>query len=141
MTCRPVALTLLAAALAVAPTAFAQGPGTGGRAYDPKTVETVSGVVQRVDHVQGPGKGYGVHLLLKTEKDEIEVHLGPGWYLDKQRMKVAAEDAIEVRGSRIDIGGKPVIIAAEVKKGDQTLALRDASGIPAWQGQGKGRRR
>ena len=133
------AYILFAAVIGVASPALAQGPGAGGRVFDAKTVETLSGVVQRIDHVQGPGKGYGVHLLLKTDKEEIEVHLGPGWYIDKQALKIAVHDALEVRGSRVELSGKPVIIAAEVKKGDQTLVLRSASGVPAWQGQGKGK--
>lgn len=134
---------LFAAALALAAPLHAHGPPASGRAFDPNTVETVAGVVQRIDHVRskGGGKGYGVHLLLKTDREEIEVHLGPGWYVDKQALELAAQDAIEVRGSRVEIGGKPVIIAAEVKKGGQALALRNAEGVPAWAGQGKGRRR
>jgi hypothetical protein len=30
--------------------------------------------------------------------------------------------------------GKPAIIAAEIKKGDETLRLRDDAGVPAWSG-------
>jgi hypothetical protein len=41
---------------------------------------------------------------------------------------------VEVKGSRVTIAGKPVVIAAEVKKGDETLKLRDDNGIPAWAG-------
>jgi len=32
-----------------------------------------------------------------------------------------------------------VIIAQEVRRGDQVLALRDANGVPLWRGQGMGR--
>jgi hypothetical protein len=32
------------------------------------------------------------------------------------------------------VAGKPVIIAAEIKKGDALMTLRDNSGIPAWAG-------
>jgi hypothetical protein len=42
-----------------------------------------------------------------------------------------------VRGSRITFEGKPAIIAAQVKKGDRSLTLRDDSGVPAWSGQGR----
>ena len=45
--------------------------------------------------------GGGVHLLLETDKEEISIHLGPAWFIDKQAMKIAAEDTIEVHGSRI----------------------------------------
>jgi hypothetical protein len=41
---------------------------------------------------------------------------------------------VEVRGSRVTMGGKPVIIAAEVRKGDAVLTLRDDQGVPMWSG-------
>jgi hypothetical protein len=115
------------------------GRGAGGRMYDPATVETVSGVVQRVDQVKGKagGRGSGIHLLLKTDKEEIAVQLGPAWYVEKQPLKIAPQDQVEVRGSRITYDGKPAIVAAEVTKGDLVLKLRDAAGAPLWRGQGR----
>ena len=107
--------------------------------YDPKTVESLSGEVVSVQKVHGAqgGRGYGVHLMLKGDKEDIAVHLGPSWYLDKHGLRIAPGDRIEVRGSRITFQGKPAIIAAEVKKGDQSLKLRDDNGLPAWRGQGR----
>ncbi len=63
--------------------------------------------------------------------------MGPDWYVEKQPLKIAPQDQVDVRGSRITYEGKPAIVAAEVKKGDQVLKLRDAAGIPAWSGQGR----
>jgi len=57
--------------------------------------------------------------------------------MEKQAVIMAAGDKVEVTGSRIMYQGKPAIIAAEVKKSDQVLKLRDAAGIPAWAGQGR----
>jgi hypothetical protein len=37
-----------------------------------------------------------------------------------------------VKGSRVTLAGKPALIAAEIKKGDTTLTLRDDNGFPAW---------
>jgi hypothetical protein len=112
------------------------GPGTSyARMYDPKTVETILGEVISVDRIT-PQKGMqdGVHLMLKTDKDTISVHLGPGWYVLNQDVKILPKDKIEVRGSRITFEGKPALIAAEIKKGDAVLTLRDTNGFPAWQG-------
>ena len=114
------------------------GWGTGsqyGRMYDPKTIETITGTVEKVDKIT-PGKGmsYGVHLAVKTEKETIDVHLGPGWYIENQDVKLTPGDKVEIKGSRITFQGKPVIIAAEVKKGEETLKLRDESGFPVWAG-------
>ncbi len=153
MNARRGVLFVLSAALFVANGVVAQGgpgrgrdPQRGGRGYDPKTVETISGEVVRVEQFRGPGKGQadrrraghaGVHLTLKSDAETIAVHLGPSWYLDEQSLKIAAKDRIEVQGSRVTIDGAPAIIAARVKKGDQSLRLRNDMGIPAWSGQGR----
>ena len=39
-----------------------------------------------------------------------------------------------MKGARTTFAGKPAIIAAEVKKGDEVLKLRDDSGFPVWSG-------
>jgi len=112
------------------------GMGTQyGKVYDPKTAETIAGEVISVGRIT-PTKGmsYGVHLIVKTDKETVSVHLGPGWYIENQDIKIEAKDKIEVKGSRITFQGKPAIIAAEVKKGDEVLALRNESGVPVWNG-------
>jgi hypothetical protein len=105
------------------------------RMYNPATVETVSGTVESVDKVT-PMKGmyYGIHLMVKTDKETIPVDLGPGWYIERLDTKIEKGDKIEVKGSRVTYAGKPAIIAAEVKKGDSVLVLRDSAGVPAWAG-------
>jgi len=105
------------------------------RNYDPKTVETVQGKALSVEKMQQ--RGHGVHLMLQTDKKTISVHLGPSWYIDKQTPKIETNDTITVTGSRVTIDGKPTIIAAEVKKGNEVLKLRDDNGVPAWS---RGRR-
>ncbi|MBE7446578.1 MAG: DNA-binding protein [Planctomycetia bacterium] len=105
------------------------------RMFDPKTVETISGEVVSVDIIT-PMKGmcYGVHLMVKTDKETISVHLGPGWYIENQDTKIEPKNKIEVTGSRIIFDGKPAIIAAEIKKGEELLKLRDEKGFPFWSG-------
>lgn len=101
--------------------------------YNPNTVETISGEVVRVDKIIPlRGMSYGIHLIVKTEKEEISVHLGPGWFIENQDLKIEPKDKIEVKGSRITFQGNPAIIAAEVRKGECKLKLRDESGFPVW---------
>lgn len=114
------------------------GWGAGGhysKLYDPKTVETLNGEVLSVAKTT-PMKGmsYGVHLMLKTDKETISVHLGPGWFIENQDVKIEPRDTVEIKGSRITFNGKPAIIAAEVKKKDGVLKLRDETGFPVWAG-------
>ncbi len=109
--------------------------GSYQRLYNPATVETVSGEVVAVGQVTPiKGMGAGIHLQLKTDKETISVHLGPVWYIERLDARIEKGDTIEVKGSRVTVAGKPAIIAAEVKKGDALLTLRDDSGIPAWSG-------
>jgi hypothetical protein len=109
--------------------------GQYGRAYDVKTVQTVSGVVLSVEKFT-PAQGMtpGVHLQVKTETGNLSVHLGPSWYLDNQEARIEPNDRIEITGSRVTLNGDPVLIAAEVKKGDRVLKLRDENGVPMWAG-------
>lgn len=119
----------------LASASFAQQEARGSRMYDPRTVETVKGEVVSVEKIPfRGGKGYGVHLTLKTEKETLLVEVGPGWYVEKQPVKIEAKDNLEIKGSRITSRGKPAMIAAEIKKGDQILKVRDENGIPAWSG-------
>jgi hypothetical protein len=106
-----------------------------GRMYDAKTVETIKGEVTGVSRVT-PRKGMsaGIHINVKTDKETLSVHLGPSWYLENQDVKIDPKDQVEVKGSRVSFDGKPVIIAAEVRKGDQVLTLRNDAGFPVWSG-------
>jgi hypothetical protein len=119
-----------------------QGPGDpSSRMYNPAAVETVSGTVESVVQTPGKGASNGMHFTLKTDKETIPVHLGPAWYMDKQEVKPAAGDKVEVTGSRVTYEGKPAIIAGQVKKDGKMLNLRDANGVPAWAGKGAGKNR
>lgn len=122
-----------------------QGKDMGGwgmgtkyqRMYNPATVETIIGTVESVDKMTPMrGMSSGVHLMVKTDKETLPVHLGPSWHLDKQEMKLAKGDTVTVTGSRVTMDGKPVIVASEVKKGDAAMKLRDDKGVPSWAGAG-----
>ena len=140
-------LMILVVFVLIASVAFA-GPwqgwrGSGGwgmgssfqRMYNPATVETISGTVEAVDRTKPMrGMNEGIHLMLKTSKETIPVHLGPSWFIERLDTKIEKGDKIEVKGSRVTIAGKAAIIAAEVRKGDSVLKLRDEAGIPAWSG-------
>ncbi|MEW6387247.1 MAG: DNA-binding protein [Thermodesulfobacteriota bacterium] len=121
-----------------------KGPGNGseayGRMYDAKTVETLKGEITAVDRIASPRPEMPgrMTLSLKTDKETVNIYLGPIWFIEKQKVALAAKDKVEVKGSRVTMGGKPLIIANYVKKGDQVLKLRDDRGMPLWRGQGMG---
>jgi hypothetical protein len=111
------------------------GPGTGMMRYDPATEVTVTGTVEEVkelDCAECPRGTQGTHITLQTSDQSLDVHLGPTSYLADQEFTVGKNDRIEVTGSKIKEEDAEVILARQVKKGDQTVTLRDAQGVPAW---------
>jgi hypothetical protein len=139
-----LAITFLMLSVLAIPVALAQphsGRGEGWRMehhaqqmYDLDTIETIQGEVVEIDTVNPHGRrSGGVHLQVRTQTgEEIAVHLGPAWYIESQAVQIQVNDSIEVTGSRITFDGQPTLIAAEVRKGDQVLTLRDEDGIPVW---------
>jgi len=116
------------------------------RMYDTATVETLKGEVVAVERFFPMGammearpmpmaRGqHGIHLMLKSDKDTISVHLGPSWFIENQDMQIMPKDTIEATGSRITFHEKPAVIAAKVVKGENVLTLRDEKGVPVWAG-------
>ena len=106
--------------------------------YNAKTVETVMGEVKLIKQLPGRMEGMiGIHAMLETGSETIEVHMGPSSYLTKQSLQIKEGDTIEVTGSRITHNDKPAILAKEVKRGDEMLILRNEQGKPNWRGKGK----
>jgi hypothetical protein len=143
-------LVVILTALALACPALAQpGPGGGmGRGmgpmlYNPQTVATITGSVEKLEELPSMGRGGGQGMkfrgvLLKTEKGSILVHLGPGWYLDEKKFALKEGDAVEATGSQVTLNNQPALIAREVKANGATLKLRDDQGLPMWRGMGPG---
>lgn len=131
-----IAISTLSVASALAQRGMGQG---AGRMYDPATETTVKGTVEEVKQIPGQrGGASGTHLIVKTDKETLEVHLGPTAFLEKEKFTFAKGDQIEVTGSKVKIGGADALLAREVKKGDKALTLRNAQGIPVWSGGRRG---
>jgi hypothetical protein len=130
-----IVMVISAWALLVALPALAQGPGRRrwARHYNPATEVRVKGTVQKVPQVGRYGGGPSTFIILKTEKENLEVHLGPTAFVTLSGFTFASRDHIEVIGSRVKFGDADVLLAREVQKEGQTLVLRDANGIPKWR--------
>lgn len=116
---------------------FSWGRYRYSRRYDLGNIETLDGEVVSVDtYISRRGVVRGVHLLVNTGKETVEVHLAPSWYLEEQNFAIAPEDKITITGSRISLDGEQAIIASQLKKGSETFILRDNNGVPRWRGRG-----
>jgi hypothetical protein len=106
--------------------------------YDTKTEATVKGTVQEVKTAtMMGGAGWmgmqGIHVLLKTDAEIIEVHLGPSAFMQDMKLEIAQGDVVEVLGSRVAFGESVALIAREVRKGGMSWTLRDTNGRPVWR--------
>jgi hypothetical protein len=107
--------------------------------YDVTSETTITGIVESIETITGPGgrgrRGLGgTHLVVKTETETLEVHVGPTAYLTEQKITLAKGDAVEILGSRVTIDDEPVLLARHITKGSAKWTLRDASGRPLWSG-------
>lgn len=130
---------------------FAQhGPGrhagVSGAAYDPASEAIFKGTVADVKtgrsalywitqiHTMGLGHrgAQEKQLLLKTDSDTVRIQLAPTTFLDEHNVEIRKGDVLEVIGSRITMRESSVVLAREIRKGNTTWALRDATGQPLW---------
>lgn len=125
-------MTLSFIILALAPAGLGKEGAQRPLPFNPKTVETVEGLVVEAPVIQTGGIPEMERLTLETPKGKLTVVLGPNWFLAQQDWQIATLDRIEVMGSRLDLNGKPALIAQKVKKGEQVIEFRDQSGRPLW---------
>ena len=120
--------------------AFAVAPATYGQAtkpepepgYDPATVVAMMATVTEVREVPQGSPLSGVHLVVKTERETIEVYLGPANFLKEMAVHFANNDRLQINGSKVKLRVGFIILAREVRKDSSTLYLRDQSGTPNW---------
>ena len=136
----PHGIALLSAALLLAAgtlaTTEAQRRSPTGTApnYDVATEVTLTGAIEEVKTIPGPGLQGGVHLMLKTAKETIEIDLGPEWFLKKQNYQLNKGDDITVIGSRVKRDAGEAVIVRQITKGAETMTFRDEKGFPRWSG-------
>jgi hypothetical protein len=116
--------TVLLAAASVCGQARAAGE------YDTATEVTVRGEVTQTHESKVATDHPGLHLMLKTEKETVEVHACPVRFLSELDFAVETGDTLTVIGSLKK--DPPVIVARELRKGQLSLVLRDEKGVPNW---------
>jgi hypothetical protein len=112
------------------------GPGSAyNRLYDITTTRTISGEITALDTIIPiAGMASGIHANVRTEEGLMSVHLGPTWFIRSLDRTLGVGDRVEVRGSKVTVGGAPALIAAWVRRGEDVLELRDEAGRPTWAG-------
>lgn len=119
-----------AAPVPPAPAPVPKAPRGKAPEYDTKAVVTIKGVVEEIHESKTRGDHPGLHLILRTETETVEVHACPVRFMSELDFAIEKGDTLTVEGSRPDPGG--VVVAREITKGQTSLMLRDKTGAPAW---------
>ena len=104
--------------------------------YDATTETTVKVTVTELKLVPPTG-GKPIAYLETTsgpdkEKDAVHIFLCPKSFLDQMGIAFKADEAIQVKGSKVKKDGADLILAREMVKGGDTLIFRFPDGKPAW---------
>jgi hypothetical protein len=75
--------------------------------------------------------------VMTTDGKLVTVFAGPISYAEQKDFFVMPGDQISITGSEATIRSRTVILASELKKGTQTLELRDKDGKPLWSMQAR----
>ena len=129
---RALAAALLVGALAASP-ALAQSPAPKAPEYDSAAEVTIKGVVEDIHESVVRTDHPGLHLILKTDTERVEIHACPVRFLKELDFTIEKGDSLTVQGSRPKPGD--LVIAREITKGQVSLQLRDKKGTPTWTGR------
>jgi hypothetical protein len=109
----------------------AKGP-QATKTYNPAAETTITGTIRHVVGVAGTDGTVGVHLDITTPAGLQHVHLGPAMFIGMNNMSFLVDEDVEVVGSKVLHDGEVALWARTIKKGSQTLVLRNDDGSPRW---------
>ena len=113
-----------------APAPAAPAPAAKAPEYDVKAEVTIKGVVEDLHESKMRGDHPGLHLILKTDTETVEVHTCPVSFMSDLEFVIEKGDEVTVVGSRPDPAG--LVVAREITKGQTSLIVRDKTGAPVW---------
>jgi len=113
--------------------AWAQAPANAPK-YDVANELTIKGVIDEVKDFQCPvSGGMGAHLVVKTDKGLVTVHLALSKFMSEYGLSFAKGDEVVITGVRAKVGDDDnAILARKVERGNQTFVFRDKEGKPLW---------
>ena len=92
--------------------------------------------VQKYSYVNKPTPQ--VQFILRTQSGDYTIELGPEWYIHAKGFHIEPMDEVEIMGSIVIVNETKIVLAHQIKKGEHSLKLRDAKGLPTWKGLRKG---
>lgn len=96
---------------------------------------SIRGTVIEVEETTCPAcRQVGVTAVLRLENDrKLTVLIAPKSYFELCDFRLRQGDVIDVAGERVRRDGVEVLVAYTLKRGNESLTLRDADGRPMWE--------
>jgi len=112
---------------------WAQAPANAPK-YDVANEVTIRGVIDEVKDFQCPvSGGMGAHLVVKTDKGLVTVHLALSKFMSEYGLSFAKGDEVVITGIKAKVGDdENAILARKIERGNQTFVFRDKEGKPLW---------
>jgi hypothetical protein len=111
---------------------LAQGRGNGqGPRYDPAAETTLTGTIENIETLDVMCHT-GTHIIVKTDKGNIEVALGPAKFLNDQKFELKRAEQVQVVGAKTNTRNGEMFVARQITSGDKKLTLRNDQGVPVW---------
>jgi len=112
---------------------WAQAPANAPK-YDVANEVTIRGVIDEVKDFQCPvSGGMGAHLVVKTDKGLVTVHLALSKFMSEYGLSFAKGDEVVITGVKAKVGDdENAILARKIERGNQTFVFRDKEGKPLW---------
>ena len=128
------------AVLAMTALVLAQGRGTGlcYREIHTQSPVIIEGtIVKIVEFAWGKGRyGKGIHLLVRANGQESEIHLGPQAWWNEQGLPLQPGAAVKIKAYKGTLNnGSTALFAAEISNPalGKSITLREANGFPLWR--------
>jgi hypothetical protein len=91
-----------------------------------KTVVVHTGKITKFE------RGDPAIVMVKTDKGEINAELAPVTYLEEQKLALAPDEDVTIRGYEMKRDGRTVFVTTEVTSNGRVVKLRSADYEPLW---------
>jgi hypothetical protein len=116
-----------------APAADGKDVKAAGPVYDTAKMIDVQAKVTAVREVPKGNPMDGLHLVLQSGSETLDVYVGPTEFVTVFAVTFATGDLVHVIGSKVTFENSTVVLAREVSMGTVTLLCRDKDGEPLWK--------
>jgi hypothetical protein len=94
--------------------------------YDSATEVVTKGTIESLEQQKNPTGLNGTHLILRTVPLMLDVHMG---LFGPKDIPFQVGEQVQVTGSLVNLGGKQILLAREIRSVSQILTVRNEHGI------------